>query len=105
MPAKVRMVLATEMRSRWKKVEKLLGGVAVAAWLCAWAVFAYIAPSRRNPEPARDRVHAWANHGSFVYLSRSEDLTLKATIAAATVLFVCSVIVDLKFDPWERRRR
>jgi hypothetical protein len=60
-------------------------------------------PSRRAPDFAAGRVFGWANHGAFVYLSRREDIMVKAAMALAGVLFVLGAWIESKTDPWQRR--
>lgn len=77
-----------------RRISTFLAGLAVFAWWGAWGWFVYVAPSRLNPDPALDRVHAWPDHGTYVYLSRAEDLALKATGIGTLVLFLSAVVIE-----------
>ena len=94
-----------DTRRRWKTTAKALAGTSVAVWTVALATFQFVATARANPNPKQGRVIGWPNHGSFVYLSRAEDAALTTAMVIAVVLFVAAVVIDLKFDPWQRRKR
>jgi hypothetical protein len=81
----------------WRRVAKVVATAAGIGWVLALAIFLYIAPSRSHPDPSRNRVHRWPNHGSYVYLSDAEDLALKLTMGSAVALFVLAVIIDRRF--------
>jgi hypothetical protein len=98
-------MLTETTRRRLKVAEKVLGYCAVAAWLGAVGMLVYLSTSRVTPEPSLGRVHLWWNHGGRIYLSGAEDLAVKGGMIAAAVLFACALIIDRRFDPWNRRTR
>ena len=90
-------------RGRWWIVSILLVRGSVILWVCTWLAFMYLSAVRVRPQPQLGRVFGWANHGSWVYLTRHEVLALKAIFVVAPVLFACGAIIGWKCDPWERR--
>ena len=92
-------------RRSWRRVLTVMGWTSVAFWCGALGFIVYMAPIRQAPDVAAGRVYGWANHGACVYLSRSEDLLVKAAMALAVVLFVTVALIEHKLDPWQRRLR
>jgi hypothetical protein len=90
---------------RWKRLLTVVGIVSIASWCGALGFIIYMAPTRRAPDLATGHVYGWANHGTYVYLSRCEDLVVKAAMALAVVLFVTGAILEHKIDPWQRCAR
>ncbi len=100
------MADAAKTHRRWKMAGSLVAGAGVAIWMGAWAAFSYVAPFRSRPDPSLGRVYGWPNHGTYVYLSRSEDLALNVVMVAMPVLFGCGALfgklAERKVEPWER---
>jgi hypothetical protein len=92
-------------RRRWKRWVTVIGFASIALWCGALGFIVYMAPGRRAPDLAAGRIYGWANHGTFVYLSRCEDFMVKAAMAVAGVLFVLAAWIESKTDPWQRRAR
>jgi len=54
------------------------------------------------PQPDVGRIWRLGYHGKYVYLTRSEDVLLKALLASAAVAFAAAVAIDIRFHPFRQ---
>jgi hypothetical protein len=85
-------VSVSKRGGRYKRAYRTVAGLSLAAFLGAVGSYQYYAMKLpRRADPASGRIHALANHGVYVYLTRTEQVVLLSLFGAAIIGILVAV--------------
>ena len=88
----------------WKILETLaavIGGISGLTSLFFWTYYDYTRP--RAADPATGRLYALNTHGSIVYLTQAEHLSIRALWWIAGFCLIISAFIEVYAKPFRRR--
>lgn len=80
-----------------KPISMVLGGIAVAIWFGFIVLFEHYSATRpRRPDISSGRIYQLDNHGSYVYLTKSEQWRLRRLEFGGLPFFITAALIERK---------